>query len=184
MLSYWSCVFFLIYKFVIFYLLKLFRVASYSLVFPFEVWHTQINTLCKLCGRQLKMNLRLRKTECYLYIVHVLQQVAYLHSKGMKWRARARLREAFKNCCSWIPLLLWDCQRRVWSRAPLWLKLKHIYHLMLCLVYAIIMLSLLLWTCRGFKRSKNKKLVRLKYRKVLLSSSSVSSSLSAALRPA
>lgn len=67
-----------------FYLLKLFRVASYSLVFPFEVSHTQINTLCKLCGRQLKMNLRLRKTECYLYIVRVLQQVAYLHSKGMK----------------------------------------------------------------------------------------------------
>lgn len=41
---------------------QLFRVVSYSLVFLFEVWHTQINTLCKLCGRELKMNLRL----CYL----------------------------------------------------------------------------------------------------------------------
>lgn len=28
--------------------------------FPFQVWHTQINTLCKLCGRKMHLSL------CYL----------------------------------------------------------------------------------------------------------------------
>lgn len=50
---------------------------------PFDVWHTQINALCKLCGREMNTRLLLlRTTECYLYIVYVLQEVAYIHSKG------------------------------------------------------------------------------------------------------
>lgn len=67
------------------YFISYLELCLTHLFFPFEVWHTQINTLCKLCGRQLKTNLRLR----YLRRLSAIFTLCMFHKKSPTFIQRA-----------------------------------------------------------------------------------------------